>query len=87
MSSIQTINETISQVATLFYQLKVDEGVKQLAGLTELIVATLKEYETSDEDLQHVQDILNECMTAYQHKEYIVLADLLQYELAQIFAL
>ncbi len=86
MNSIQTTNETISQVANLFYQLRVDEGVKQLAGLTELIVATLREYETSQDDIQHVQNILNECMTAYQHKEYILLADLLQYELAQIFA-
>jgi hypothetical protein len=86
MNSIQTTHESISQVATLFYQLKVEEGVKQLAGLTERIVSTLKEYEASPEDIQHVQVILNECMTAYQHKEYILLADLLQYELAQIFA-
>jgi hypothetical protein len=86
MHSAEATYETISNVAKLFYQLKTDEGIRKLAEIAGLITGTLRHHQVSDEDMQQVQAILNECMTAYQHKEYILLADLIQYELAQIFA-
>jgi hypothetical protein len=86
MNSTETTYESISNVAKLFYQLRFDEGIKQFATLTDEIITILRNCAAGEQDIQHVQAILTECMTAYQHKEYILLADLIQYELAQIFA-
>jgi hypothetical protein len=85
MHAQESIDVTIRNVAKLFYQLKIDEGIKQLAGVADLLNTTLSQLQASEEDIQHIQSILSECMTAYQHKEYILLADLIQYELAPIF--
>lgn len=86
MTDTVSIYDELSRVAKLFYQLKIEVGIQQFANVAAMLMSALQQNQASAEDLQHVQLILNECMTAYQNKEYILMADLIQYELAQLFA-
>ena len=86
MDNLLATYDSITVVAKQFYQLQIEQGIKHLAQVANLIMTTLEQYQATEEDVRHVQALLNDCMAAYQNKEYILLADLIQYELAPIFA-
>jgi hypothetical protein len=72
---------TIERSARLFYQLKIDAAIASFVSLAEIIERDVKNQAVPLQFMQHIQVILNECMTALQKKEYILLADLLRYEI------
>ncbi|MDI9508282.1 MAG: hypothetical protein QM217_00430 [Bacillota bacterium] len=91
---VSKIDEAIGLIdinADLFYQNKIDEGYRQLDNtlvkISEAIEEVIKYQDQSGQDIQgeKVVGILTEAMKALEMKDTSLLADILQYELKEIF--
>jgi hypothetical protein len=91
---ISKIDEAIQLIDTnteLFYQNKTDEGYKHLdytlVRVSEAIEEVIKYQDKSGQDIkgEKIVGILTEAMKALEKKDTSLLADILQYELKEIF--
>lgn len=81
MTAKELLLTTVAKSATLFYQLKIEQAVAQFVSLADIFDRNVDQLGFSAEEFQHIQIVLNECMNALQTKEYILLADLLRFEI------
>lgn len=89
---INEIIENIDNTTILFYQQKIEEGYIQLntaLGLIAQEIICLYQYKKENNQLEIDENRLNmmltEAMQAMENKDLILLADILQYDLKEIF--
>ena len=71
--------QKIEAIADLFYQNQLEEGIGQLPQLIQVLNEILEEKRYTDE--QQYFNLLKNIMESIDDKNYIVLADLLMFEL------
>jgi len=79
----QVINE-LELLAAYFYRLEIRSGLKKMDQVLELLTAYLQgmgEEELSNQTIDEVKDIMELMLQFMQNRDYILLADYLQYEL------
>ena len=75
------MEQMITETAHLFYQLKIDQAIAGFSGLPDMLETRLTEHQFPAENIQDIHASLSECMNALQLKEYLLVADLLLYDL------
>jgi len=88
MKKIEDIINYISHVTKLFYQNKLHEGYQELERLITIIDDTLLELsedEFSKLERNKITTVLTDAMNAMEQQDSLLLADILEYELKEIF--
>lgn len=80
--NIQAVMEEIGQVTDLLYQEKIDEGYEKLTVLIRNIM-TLTADITDEAEQAGFVAVLSPALEAMEHKDYTLLADVLQYDLVE----
>lgn len=78
---VDTVREEILDIADAFYQNRIAEGVKQLPKLIRLLSEESKDI--SEQKQKKYIELLNYVMEAMKQKEYILLADVLVFEILE----
>ena len=89
---ITDIIKSIDETTTDFYQQKTDEGYKSLDITLELLILGINhilEYNSENNgikiDEQQLNNLLTEAMKAIESKDVILLSDILQYDIKELF--
>lgn len=91
IDKLDDVIETIDVNTDLFYQNKIDEGYKNLDNtlgkISGIINDVIMYQEESGKDTQgeKIISILTEAMKALENKDALLLADILQYDLKELF--
>ncbi len=88
MERLESIIQSIEETTTLFYQNKMQIGYQKLEELISSI--DLAMVELSEMDIKILEEgkltsILTEAMNAMEHQDALLLADILEYELKEVF--
>lgn len=78
---VDTVREEILDIADTFYQNRIAEGVKQLPKLIRLLSEESKDI--NEQKQKKYIELLNYVMEAMEQKEYILLADVLVFEILE----
>ena len=87
-NSIMVAMQQIEQTTTLFYQQKNDEGFQQLEITLSILMQMIQQFENYKSegnelsiDTQRLNDILISALNVINHKDTILLSDILIYDL------
>lgn len=75
-----TVKKQILDIADILYQNRISEGVKQLPKLITLL--SEKSKDISEQKQKKYIELLNYVMEAMEQKEYVLLADVLVFEIS-----
>lgn len=88
MNKAEDIIQLIGDVTTLFYQNKINEGYQRLETLINIIDITMAELHSEDIvkiEKRNITTILADAMKAMEQQDALLLADILEYELKEVF--
>jgi len=88
ISIIASIKENITVVSDYIYQQKINEALgsmnNMLNNFTELGDAISLREEIAEEQKQRYVDLLKEALAAMENRDYILMADILQYDMVDL---
>lgn len=88
MNKAEDIIQLIGDVTTLFYQNKINKGYQRLEKLIDIIDITMTELHSEDIvkiEERNITTILADAMKAMEQQDALLLADILEYELKEVF--
>ena len=81
MDNREKVLENLHVISNLFYQLKTNDATQQLLDFIKNIEASGLKDDFSEHEQLQIQNTLLECMTVINNKDYILIADLIYYEI------
>ena len=80
--------EAIRRTSELFYQQNVNDGLTMMPIVLDAIASVsnsiMQSENISEEDGKKLSNVLNEALGAMQEKDYVMLADILQYDIIEL---
>lgn len=76
---MDTLLTSIEEIQNAIFAYEIERFTNQFVKLTDLLIAGMQGLSAQDQAV--LNPVLNAILASYEHKDYLLLADLLEYEL------